>query len=788
MASEGTAAEKRANLVASRPLWSNMELCPSESSLTQGQHRAGDSTQDSVRDWLTTVNEVDPKPEQSRQAAESLKRNASSEDDLALGVEASLYGKHGVRTVQEFLRSTRPDLSRWNSVTSALSTQSSPLSVMDVLNLWKDDPEEVLFDLGFGSDEPDLSGRIPARFINHQSHARGINVQVLLEAQKNRLDIENPDVSNRFRQLEVLQQVTTAFSTLVGGPAPSASPHAGAPSPGRDLSAEARERRRRMGMLFRKASRRSLGQTQTFQEQPPASSPSDQPEEPPSSIPDKPATLRRTRLVIQESICLSPLAEEQGTLLDSLEAPAVEARLGLGKEIQAVTSSAALARKRSPGQARESFEMEEIHSFDDGSIAGSYSGTGDNTAQAVMRTNSCQSDSSGFLEEPFIPSLHSLQLSPGPGPEHGLWPRYGPWPGSGTGLGSGPGLESGSVHGIGTEHLKALSGGSIDSQVTVKEASLDRSCPASPPPSSTSLSNPPSPSSPTSLSNPPSPSSPTSLSNPPSPSSPTSLSNPPSPSSPTSLSNPPSPSSPTSLSNLPSPSSPTSLSNLPSPSSPPSPSSSSHFPLFTSPFPNPSSTVFPSSLHFSSSSSAYDISATLLFSPTSAACYSIYPSSPYPSSPASPSCLSASLPGSASPLERPASPVERQDLHVERPVSPLERPDSVLERPVSPFERPNLLFERPNSTLGRPDSSGRTPETPAERDVISDKAMGTAPSLMEDVFSGEDGKFSDCGISCHNNPDLSFRDVRKRDTDHFTLGVAGSREGEEEGESEKGRE
>ena len=69
-------------------------------------------------------------------------------------------------------------------------------SVMDVLNLWKDDPEEVLFDLGFGSDEPDLSGRIPARFINHQSHARGINIQVLLEAQKNRLDIENPDVSS----------------------------------------------------------------------------------------------------------------------------------------------------------------------------------------------------------------------------------------------------------------------------------------------------------------------------------------------------------------------------------------------------------------------------------------------------------------------------------------------------------------------------------------------------------------------------------------------------------------
>uniref|UniRef100_A0A668B029 ITPR-interacting domain-containing protein n=1 Tax=Myripristis murdjan TaxID=586833 RepID=A0A668B029_9TELE len=70
-------------------------------------------------------------------------------------------------------------------------------SVMDVLNLWNDDPEEVLLDLGFGCDEPDISGRIPARFINHQSQARGINLQVFLEAQKNRLDLENPDVSSK---------------------------------------------------------------------------------------------------------------------------------------------------------------------------------------------------------------------------------------------------------------------------------------------------------------------------------------------------------------------------------------------------------------------------------------------------------------------------------------------------------------------------------------------------------------------------------------------------------------
>ncbi|KAJ8010420.1 hypothetical protein DPEC_G00074890 [Dallia pectoralis] len=207
----GRASANRANLAASKRMWSNIDAA-----LMSGPEQSHDTEQ--------------PGP---------IKRNASCEDDLALGIEASLYGKHGVRTVQEFLRSTRPHpyISRWNSLTSATSARSAPLSVMDVLNLWSDDPEEVLLDLGFGREEPDISGRIPARFINNQSNARGINIQVYLDAQKNRMDIENPDVSNRFRQLEVLQQVTTAFSSLVGGPSVDSTAQTGAPE---SASAETR--------------------------------------------------------------------------------------------------------------------------------------------------------------------------------------------------------------------------------------------------------------------------------------------------------------------------------------------------------------------------------------------------------------------------------------------------------------------------------------------------------------------------------------------------------------------
>lgn len=53
---------------------------------------------------------------------------------------------------------------------------------------------EILLDLGFGADEPDICTQIPARFLGCSSAARGINMRVFLEAQKQRMDFENPDL------------------------------------------------------------------------------------------------------------------------------------------------------------------------------------------------------------------------------------------------------------------------------------------------------------------------------------------------------------------------------------------------------------------------------------------------------------------------------------------------------------------------------------------------------------------------------------------------------------------
>ncbi|KAF6086066.1 ITPR interacting domain containing 1 [Phyllostomus discolor] len=123
-------------------------------------------------------------------------------------------------TVQDYMRSLHqfpetPTLSRGTSFNSCYSAASIPQSIPEWLEFWEKDPVEILLDLGFGTDEPDICTQIPARFLVSGSAARGINIRVFLEAQKQRMDIENPNLYGRFRQLEILDHVANAFSSLL---------------------------------------------------------------------------------------------------------------------------------------------------------------------------------------------------------------------------------------------------------------------------------------------------------------------------------------------------------------------------------------------------------------------------------------------------------------------------------------------------------------------------------------------------------------------------------------------
>ncbi|XP_042607930.1 uncharacterized protein LOC109112583 isoform X1 [Cyprinus carpio] len=401
---------RRAILQTSRTRWNrtdNFDIVPIINSDTKK------CNEDNIESWFTTISKDDTKPEVVQEMSVKPIRNKSGEDDLALGVEASLYGKRSLKTVRELLRSSQdpPALSRWNSFASNVSIPSD-VSIMDMLNIMKDDPEELLLDLGFGTDEPDITGRIPSRFLSNQSCARGISFQLFLEAQQNRMDIENVDVRNRFRQLEVLQQVTTTFSSLVGGNTQNVDT-----STASQKSAEARERRKRMAMILRRASKKSLSQAEMLQNQqmpsPVTSSTLSSPESSGMPMVDERIPSKHTRM---SDNCLSPLEEEQSINLEAAE-PVINSPMVRGTADILKLDSVPSSTEESLQRPVESFELEEIQSFDEGSVPGSCNGPvdpgGEGTGSYVIRTNSCHSDSSGFLEEPFIPAL-SQQNSPGP--------------------------------------------------------------------------------------------------------------------------------------------------------------------------------------------------------------------------------------------------------------------------------------------------------------------------------------------------------------------------------------
>ncbi|XP_041100422.1 protein ITPRID1-like [Polyodon spathula] len=285
---------------------------------------------------------------------------------------------------------------------------------MDVLDRWQDDPEEILLDLGFGVDEPDISIKIPSRFINCPSSAEGINIRVFLEAQKMRMDTENPDFYNRFRQLEVLHQVTSVFSNLFNNVSINTSGVTEPPvtTPEENKASKLKEKRRKLATLLRRVSKQTISMEQSKQ----------QPQ-------------KSTRQCLLENGCLSPLEEEQNPAVETppdlhLEkvaekenpqtaplsgviggehSPALECLPRFRTSIESHHNAAiSLKRKHCDRQAPDSFEMEEIDSFDEGSVSGSISGPVTEVTledSVIRRANSCQSDSSGFLEEPSVPSL-----------------------------------------------------------------------------------------------------------------------------------------------------------------------------------------------------------------------------------------------------------------------------------------------------------------------------------------------------------------------------------------------
>ncbi|KAM4658287.1 LOW QUALITY PROTEIN: protein ITPRID1 [Amazona ochrocephala] len=320
------------------------------------------------------------------------------------------------RSLQEFSES--PVMSRCKSLSSSNSLTGAPQSITEWLTLWEKDPVEILLDLGFGTEEPDVCTKIPPRFLSGASVAKGINIRVFLEAQKQRMGIERPNLYEHFRQLEVLDHVTSALSSLLTD---INTQQTNLLDTTRSRPVVTRVKRRRIGQLLKRASRQTLLLKQGSLAPGEANLPSRK-EQPCLSADtaeggsvqayssahvilscltqgetprDKDASASQCSLTpsgeawVPSHLVAKPLHLSPASVVPAKDRPRKEPPLLVAHTLKKVANLNC--------KLPDSFEMEEIQSFEDETL---YGNAPDIALEAmVTRTSSCQSDSSGFMEE-----------------------------------------------------------------------------------------------------------------------------------------------------------------------------------------------------------------------------------------------------------------------------------------------------------------------------------------------------------------------------------------------------
>ncbi|XP_009678003.2 protein ITPRID1 isoform X2 [Struthio camelus] len=330
------------------------------------------------------------------------------------------------KSQQEFSES--PVMSRCSSPNSSHSLTSVPQSITEWLATGEKDPVEILLDLGFGIEEPDVCTKIPPRFLSGASVAKGINIQVFLEAQKQRTDIDRPDLYGRFQQLEVLDRVASAFSSLLtdvntqqGQVQDASGDETGLLDTEKSRPVVTRAKRR-IGQLLKGASRQTALLKQSSLASGEANSSSWKGQLHSCADITESGTIQMgfTRSVMVGCLILEQILRDKGafTIFQCPQSPAEKTWASshlLPKQPHLSSKCEVLAKDRPRKELHwllaptlkkvasqnyklpASFELEEIQSFEEETLCRN---APDNTSEVmVTRTNSCQSDSSGFMEE-----------------------------------------------------------------------------------------------------------------------------------------------------------------------------------------------------------------------------------------------------------------------------------------------------------------------------------------------------------------------------------------------------
>ncbi|XP_053287248.1 protein ITPRID2 isoform X1 [Pleuronectes platessa] len=186
-----------------------------------------------IEDWLQACGSNNPR----QLSLETMVKANNFDDDLSLGADASVLNggippceagpaQHPSSILRRGrLTSSRAGLSPpsfhlGNSMTSSCPSSSytckTTSSVSEVLDMYSEDAEETLYELGFGNDEPQATVRIPPRFFTFPSQAEGISFRLFLDAQLRRIREEDPSLSlaSRFRQVQTLTAMANVFYSL----------------------------------------------------------------------------------------------------------------------------------------------------------------------------------------------------------------------------------------------------------------------------------------------------------------------------------------------------------------------------------------------------------------------------------------------------------------------------------------------------------------------------------------------------------------------------------------------
>ncbi|XP_062979117.1 protein TESPA1 [Elgaria multicarinata webbii] len=177
-----------------------------------------------IESWLEECSSsAEPIPEgiMAPAAYGSCSNRTSFEDDLSLGAEAMLLldkdraqprSQKGTLWPSQHLNM---DHSMASSAISG-STNKTSSSISEVLDLCEVDAETILCNLGFMQEEKQAASWIPARFFSTPSQAQGINFQLFLRSQVQRIEMEDPCLmlATRFKQVQTLAVTADAFFCL----------------------------------------------------------------------------------------------------------------------------------------------------------------------------------------------------------------------------------------------------------------------------------------------------------------------------------------------------------------------------------------------------------------------------------------------------------------------------------------------------------------------------------------------------------------------------------------------